>query len=67
MIIIYIKLTNIKYLQFILDAHLEHLKSRTIKSRTGATPTLMHGGNMYNLKQKKQRNNFMKGTHQEGV
>ena len=50
--ILYIKLTNIKYLQFILDAHLEHLKSRTIKSRTGATPTLMHGGNMYNLKQK---------------
>ena len=48
MILIYIKLTNIKYLQFILDAHLEHLKSRTIKSRTGATPTLMHGGNIYN-------------------
>ena len=53
MTLIYIKLTNIKNLQFILDAHLEHLKSRTIKSRTGATPTLMHGGNIYNLNQKK--------------
>ena len=44
-----IKSITPKYLQFISDAHLEHLKSPTTKSKTGATPTLMHGGKIYNL------------------